>query len=164
MTMAMAAARLRLGSLLPRARALCAEAKPTYTQRMDATGRPVSPHLMIYRLPTIAYSSITVRISGIIAGAGVLGAGVVSLYGSDTAQDTMISVGNGPYGSVARFAVAWPLVYHWLGNIRHIYWDMTAKGFNNATMLKTSYALFGATTLISLGLGVMTLPAPQKKK
>ena len=76
-TMAMAAARLRLGSLLPRARALCAEAKPTYTERMDATGRPVSPHLMIYRLPTIAYSSITVRISGIIAGAGVLGAGVV---------------------------------------------------------------------------------------
>ena len=49
-------------------------------------------------------------------------------------------------------------MYHWLGNIRHIYWDMTAKGFNNATMLKTSYALFGATTLISLGLGVMTLP------
>ena len=92
--MAMAAARLRLGSLLPRARALCAEAKPTYTERMDATGRPVSPHLMIYRLPTIAYSSITVRISGIIAGAGVLGAGVVSLYGSETAQNTMISVGN----------------------------------------------------------------------
>ena len=162
--MAMAAARLRLGSLLPRARALCAEAKPTYTERMDATGRPVSPHLMIYRLPTIAYSSITVRISGIIAGAGIIGIGGASLLGSDRAADAMLSVGNGPYGQVARFAVAWPLVYHWLGNIRHIYWDTTAKGFTNAMMLQSSYALFAATTLISLGLGVMTLPAPQKKK
>ena len=76
--MAMAAARLRLGSLLPRARALCAEAKPTYTDDGCDRRPPRPPD----DLPAVddRVPSITVRISGIIAGAGVLGAGVVSLY------------------------------------------------------------------------------------
>ena len=33
-----------------------------YSKRMDKTGRPISPHVFIYRFPTIAMSSITVRI------------------------------------------------------------------------------------------------------
>lgn len=36
----------------------------TYTERMEKTGRPVSPHVMIYAFPPAAFTSITHRITG----------------------------------------------------------------------------------------------------
>ena len=38
----------------------------TYSGRMDNTGRPISPHVFIYKFPTIAISSIMMRISGCV--------------------------------------------------------------------------------------------------
>ena len=35
------------------------------------------------------------------------------------------------------------------------YWDMTAKGVDNNSVAQTSWALFGASTLVSLGLTVI---------
>jgi hypothetical protein len=43
---------------------------PSYSEKMDKTGRPISPHVFIYRFPTIAISSIMVRISGIMLTVG----------------------------------------------------------------------------------------------
>ena len=52
-------------------RSVSSDAKaPLYSERMDKTGRPISPHLMIYRLPAIAWSSVMVRITGAVASAG----------------------------------------------------------------------------------------------
>jgi hypothetical protein len=36
----------------------------TYSERMDKTGRPISPHVTIYAFPTIAITSVMVRITG----------------------------------------------------------------------------------------------------
>ena len=38
----------------------------TYTERMDKTGRPVSPHITIYAWPTIALTSVMVRATGVM--------------------------------------------------------------------------------------------------
>jgi len=43
---------------------------PSYTERMNATGRPVSPHVTIYAFPAISISSITVRVTGVLLCAG----------------------------------------------------------------------------------------------
>ena len=51
-----------------RARAM--SAVPSYTERMASTGRPVSPDITIYAFPTIAYSSIAVRVTGMLLTAG----------------------------------------------------------------------------------------------
>lgn len=51
---------------------------PSYSERMDKTGRPISPHVFIYRFPTIALSSIAVRISGIFLTIGTRAAGLGS--------------------------------------------------------------------------------------
>lgn len=59
--------------LAPVTRSLASDAKTSaqlYSEKMDKTGRPISPHLMIYRLPAIAWSSVTVRITGFAASAG----------------------------------------------------------------------------------------------
>merc|ERR1712224_402736 len=44
--------------------------KQNYTSRMNKTGRPVSPHVMIYSLPVGAVASITVRITGMMLSIG----------------------------------------------------------------------------------------------
>ena len=38
----------------------------TYSERMDKTGRPISPHIFIYKFPTIAISSVMVRATGMM--------------------------------------------------------------------------------------------------
>merc|ERR1712216_908355 len=126
----------------------------------------MGPHLMIYRLPLIAWSSVTVRITGVIGSAMCIGiAGASILGGNDFVSDTM-QTGAASYPRLlpaAKFAIAWPLTYHWLGNMRHMYWDLTAKGFNNITMLHSSYGIVAATTAISAGFALYSLPARNKE-
>ncbi len=38
---------------------------PTYTERQDHTGRPVSPHVTTYAFPVVAISSIINRVTGV---------------------------------------------------------------------------------------------------
>lgn len=62
-----------LAALRQRAhRALCPMTRQmaSYSERMAKTGRPISPHVFIYRFPTIAVSSIMVRVSGVVLTAG----------------------------------------------------------------------------------------------
>ena len=46
--------------------------------------------------------------------------------------------------TVAKFSVAYPIIYHYMGAARHAVWDLTAKGFTNHQMLQSSYAIAGA--------------------
>jgi len=130
---------------------------------MDKTGRPISPHVFIYRFPTIAISSITMRITGVVLTIGTSGIAYASLLGGpDGATDLMQSIGASSMAPVAKFSVAFPLVYHMMGAVRHTVWDLTAKGFSNQQMLHSSYAIAGASTVLSLAIAGMTL-APSKK-
>eukprot|EP00854_Cymbomonas_tetramitiformis_P027091 gene27091-33325_t len=58
---------------------------------------------------------------------------------------------------VAKFAVAFPVVYHTLGGFRHLVWDYTVAGFSNETMEMSSYALFAASLAGSGAAAVMTI-------
>lgn len=58
--------------LAPRALKPLARQASSYSEKMDKTGRPISPHVFIYRFPTIAISSIMVRISGVMLTVGAL--------------------------------------------------------------------------------------------
>jgi succinate dehydrogenase (ubiquinone) cytochrome b560 subunit len=50
-----------------------------------------------------------------------------------------------------KFCVGFPLAYHYLGGIRHLYWDFTAKGLEStAAVTNSSYAVLG----LSAGIGV----------
>jgi len=146
-------------------RPLSTAAPKSYSEKMDATGRPVSPHLFIYRFPTIAISSITVRITGVLLTVGASGVASMALLGGVDAPGNVASaISASSVGPLAKFTVGFSLVYHYLGACRHIFWDKTAKGFSNAQMLQSSYALFGAATAISVGLACVSLkPKPKKE-
>ena len=173
---------LRAPTLAPK-RALSDTPNLKYSERMDKTGRPISPHIFgeaapapsvsgllsgqvgIYKIPAIAWSSIAVRVTGVLASAGffVLGGGVL-VGGSDWAVDTAQRISEAVSPAATKFAVAFVLSYQWFGSARHAYWDKTAKGFNNTTMLHSSYAMVATTLGLSLGLACLALPPFEKKK
>ena len=51
--------------------------------------------------------------------------------------------------SGAKFAVAFPVVYHYLGGLRHLIWDNTPEMLTNVDVEKASYTLIGASVLVS---------------
>ena len=157
----LAAARSRL--LAPMRRAMSSSTQ-SYSERMDKTGRPISPHIFIYRFPTIAISSIMVRISGMMLTAGTTGIAYMALVDSAKPAEFASSLASSSLAVPAKLAVGFPLTYHFLGACHHIMWDKTAKGFTNAQMLQSSYALFGASAVISLGLAMTTLPPKKSDK
>eukprot|EP00286_Rhodomonas_abbreviata_P029283 CAMPEP_0181300680 /NCGR_PEP_ID=MMETSP1101-20121128/7019_1 /TAXON_ID=46948 /ORGANISM="Rhodomonas abbreviata, Strain Caron Lab Isolate" /LENGTH=68 /DNA_ID=CAMNT_0023405933 /DNA_START=374 /DNA_END=580 /DNA_ORIENTATION=+ len=54
-------------------------------------------------------------------------------------------------GHGAKFAVAFPLVFHYLGGVRHLAWDRKPEMLENADVEQSSKILVGA----SVGLSVV---------
>lgn len=126
--------------------------KQNYSARMDATARPVSPHVTIYAFPAVALSSITTRVTGCALSFGCAGLGAVEILGgSGAALDLMSAVGSANFAiaGVAKFAVAFPLVYHYLGGLRHLVWDNNPEMLSNVDVEKASYILVGSSLLLS---------------
>lgn len=116
--------------------------------------RPLSPHVSIYRFPLPALTSITNRATGGALTAGIYTAGALALFG---AHDLPVYI-DAFKAAVpllvypTKLLVSFPFVYHTLAGIRHLYWDYTAKGLTLPEVYTSSYALMGATALLTLGL------------
>lgn len=121
---------------------------------MKELDRPVSPHVTIYAFPITALSSITNRVTGCALSVGCAGLGAIELLGgAGTSVAVLQYLGNysALIGAGTKFAVAFPVTYHYFGAIRHIMFDYYPETLTNEQCAKSSYALFGASTLISVG-------------
>lgn len=121
---------------------------------MKKTGRPVSPHLTIYSFPIGALSSITNRVTGCTLSFGAAGLGAIELIGgSGSSLALMETIGSSgvAISSVAKFAVAFPVVYHYFGALRHFAWDYVPDYLTNVDVEKSSYVLIGSSVLVSAG-------------
>jgi succinate dehydrogenase (ubiquinone) cytochrome b560 subunit len=125
-----------------------------YTARQKELGRPVSPHVLIYAFPVGAISSITNRVTGCVLSFGAFGVAAAELVGgAGTSLYLMQLIGSQGFliASAAKFTVAFPVVYHFGGAVRHFAWDYRPEYLENADVEKSSMALFGVSTLVSLG-------------
>jgi succinate dehydrogenase (ubiquinone) cytochrome b560 subunit len=126
---------------------------------MSKTGRPVSPHVTIYSFPIGALTSITNRVTGMALSIGAFGlASIELLNGSGSAMLLMqdINASTGPVlGSMAKFTVSFPLIYHYLGGVRHLAWDNYPEMLTNVDVTKASYALVGGSVMLSTGMALM---------
>ena len=116
------------------------------------------PTRMHFRLPVTALASITNRITGVGLTAGFFAASGVALATGDVVA--AVDVFKTDYAMLvpaAKFVVAFPLVYHTLGGLRHIVWDVTAAGFDLKTMRITSQALFGVSLVGAGYLALITI-------
>jgi succinate dehydrogenase / fumarate reductase cytochrome b subunit len=116
------------------------------------TGRPLSPHLQIYRLPITAIVSILTRITG---NGLIVGVVLVVWW--------LLAAATGPgyfavadwvlrswLGDLVLAASAWALWYHLLAGLRHLWFD-SSRGLEVATAERSGIAcLIGAFVLTAL--------------
>jgi succinate dehydrogenase / fumarate reductase, cytochrome b subunit len=118
---------------------------------MAQAGRPLSPHLQIYRLPLTGITSITHRITGIGLGLGTL---LLAWWLIAAAS------GEAAYGAVQWFLGSWvgflllfgftlALVFHLLNGIRHLLWD-AGVGFDKHDAHKASVAILVGTVVLTI--------------
>jgi succinate dehydrogenase (ubiquinone) cytochrome b560 subunit len=129
-----------------------------YTSRMKNSGRPVSPHVTVYNFPIAAVASITNRVTGCVLSFGALGLGAAELLGgSGSALYIMQFVGSQGMliSAGSKFAISFPIVYHYGGGLRHLMWDQYPEMLTNTDVAKSSYQLFAGSALISGALMFM---------
>lgn len=117
-----------------------ARSKEPYTVRQEAKGRFVSPHTDIYAFPVAAISSVTTRFTGVGLTVGFYGASVYALLGGDVPAllDSFKVAAPAVVLAGSKFVVGFPLVYHWLGGLRHMYIDRNPGMLNNDSIEMSS--------------------------
>lgn len=108
----------------------------------------ISPH---YKFPPGALSSITNRVTGVMLSTYAGAAGALALTGHlPLVLDFVTSSPLLLYP--AKAAVAFPLVYHYLGGLRHLYWDEARHGrqVDDISPLKVPKVTTSSNTILGL--------------
>ena len=123
-------------------------------ETVSATGvvRPISPDLAIWKFSPTAYLHVGVRISGAVLASGFSLAGLYGLFVScdiPHALDTLKI--NVPFLiPILKGCIAAPITYHFLGGVRQLYHDFTAKGLTVEFQDNSSYAIASVTAIATL--------------
>lgn len=112
-------------------------------------GRPLSPHLQIYRWQVPMLTSILTRITGHALVAGVL-LGVWWLLAaamSDAQFQIANAVATSWFGDLVFTGSLWAVWYHYLAGLRHLYYD-AGRGLDIPTAEKLGWAcIIGSVVL-----------------
>jgi succinate dehydrogenase / fumarate reductase cytochrome b subunit len=116
------------------------------------TGRPLSPHLQIYRPMLSMMMSITHRLTGVALyfGSVLMVWWLAAAATGDAYFDLVQSFFGHWFGRLILFGFTWALIHHALGGIRHFVWDL-GQGFN----LKTVEWMVRANLVGSIALTVL---------
>ena len=129
-----------------------------WEKKNEKMGRPLSPHLTIYKFQLTSMLSITHRATGIGLHFGLLGfaGAMVLLPNSYPYYVTLLagSAGGKALLAASKFIISWPFFFHTFNGIRHLVWDM-GKGFSIKTLYKSGYAVVGLSVLAGLAAAVM---------
>lgn len=124
-------------------------------------GRPLSPHLQIYRPMLTMMMSIFHRATGVALYAGVflLVWWLSAAATSDAYFDLVQGFFGSWFGQLVLFGFTWALVHHAVGGLRHLLWD-TGRGFELPTVeLMAKATIIGSIVITILlwiiGYGVM---------
>ena len=122
------------------------------TPQLAPRGRPMSPHLGIYRWPVTMATSIAHRATGIALSAGsfVLCWWLIAVASGPESFNEFIGVAATPLGEVVLFGFVWSLAYHLLNGIRHLAWDL-GYGFAVPTANKSGIIVIGVSVVLAAG-------------
>ena len=116
---------------------------------MNATKRPLSPHLQIYRPQLTSVLSITHRLTGFALSLVILLSPAI-LYFLTLSKDShalVMGVFQNSFVKLVLFLAIFGLSYHLCNGIRHLAWD-AGYGLDLDSSYKSGYAV----VLISLGI------------
>ena len=116
-------------------------------------GRPLSPHLQIYRWPITMAASITHRATGIALATGTLFLcwWLIAAASGPDAYAVFTSVAAHPVGEIVLFGFVWSLAFHLLNGIRHLAWDV-GYGFKVPTAKLTAVIVYAGSLLLAVGI------------
>ena len=116
---------------------------------MNATKRPLSPHLQIYRPQLTSVLSITHRLTGFALSLVILLSPAI-LYFLTLSKDShtlVMNVFQNSFVKLVLFLAIFGLSYHLCNGIRHLAWD-AGYGLDLDSSYKSGYAVVA----ISLGI------------
>ncbi len=114
-------------------------------------GRPLSPHLQIYRPPINMVTSILHRVTGaaLYFGTLLLAWWIFSAAVSPASFDFVNGFLSSFVGRLILFGYTWALFHHMLGGLRHFLWD-TGKGFELPTVNLLSWLTIAGSVGLTL--------------
>lgn len=118
-------------------------------------GRPLSPHLQIYKRTLTMMMSIVHRVTGIALYAGTLLLvwWLSAAATSDSYFDLVQSVFGSWIGQLILFGFTWALIHHTFGGIRHLIWDM-GRGFELPSVEAGAKISLAASIIVTIALWV----------
>jgi succinate dehydrogenase/fumarate reductase cytochrome b subunit len=82
------------------------------------------------------------------------GIGAMALLGVDVPA-VMSILGGSVIAPLAKGAVAFPLVYHYLAGVRHLMWDFQPDTLDNKQVEKSSWILLASSAALTLPLLIL---------
>lgn len=132
--------------------------RENFWSKNDRLKRPMSPHLTIYKMQMTSVLSITHRFTGLAQSGIMYGYALLAVASSQNHAAVLAQVqalGLGPaIITTAKFAIAWPFVYHLLNGFRHLSWDM-GKGFQMTDLYKTGWTVVALSVVFAAALALM---------
>jgi succinate dehydrogenase / fumarate reductase cytochrome b subunit len=118
---------------------------------MSSRGRPLSPHLSIYRWPITMTLSILHRVSGILLSLGfvVLAAWLLSAAEGADAYARFAALLDSVAGRILLVLLTFAFFFHLANGIRHIVWDL-GYGFEIPQANASSWIVIVSTFVLTL--------------
>lgn len=119
---------------------------------MSNNGRPLSPHLSVYRWPITMTISILHRATGVALSVGfvVLAVWLFAAASGAEAYATFMSYADSIVGRLFLIGWSFAFFFHLSNGVRHLVWDI-GHGFEIATANASAwFVLFSAVVLTAL--------------
>ncbi len=118
---------------------------------MSKAGRPLSPHLTIYRWPITMTLSILHRLTGVALSGGlvILTIWLLTLSYGATAYEPVAALLGTLFGKLLLVAFSYAFFFHFCNGIRHLFWDV-GKGFEMRQVLASAWSVVVASLVLTL--------------
>ncbi len=118
---------------------------------MTNSGRPLSPHLSIYRWPITMVLSILHRLTGVALSLGLVAyaAWLMSTAGDADGFARFAGLMGSPLGRIALIGWSAAFFLHFANGIRHLVWD-SGRGFEKSQANASAWFVVAATLVLTL--------------
>ncbi len=118
---------------------------------MSKAGRPLSPHLTIYRWPISMTLSILHRLTGVALSGGlvILTIWLLALSYGATVYEPVAALLGTLLGKLLLVAFSYAFFFHFCNGIRHLFWDV-GKGFEMRQVLASAWSVVIASLALTL--------------
>ena len=118
---------------------------------MNDSGRPLSPHLSVYRWPITMTLSILHRVTGagLSVGLLVLAIWLISAASGKNAFDQVNGLLQSGVGRLLLIGGSFAFFFHLCNGIRHLFWD-AGRGFEKNQANASSWFVIITTIILTL--------------